>query len=396
MTGDERPLLPLRPPSIASVGAPSRLIARGVERLQRAERRYIELPTPAGAISRAHAINNRGQIVGLARWPDDQIREDTWGYDQVNTTTRAVVWEQGRMTVLETGALMDSRAFDINDYGDVVGIEYLADSPWGLDDGGLNECVAVLWQDGERIVLGPNPSFITSYAYAMNNCGQIVGAQSLGWRDEHVNAVLWESGRQTLLEPLELGNSNSGDEAGLAGDWEVKSPYDGAFGLNDQGVIVGMSHGCAVVWRDGKVRELDLSPSRYSTRTSDARDINEQGQIVGTVWPSANERRGWNGPPLCVLWQDDLAIELVPTDSSMDAPHPWQTFPKLAINNLGQVVGLQSTELPDTPWMWDGHRMIELAKPTSTWAYASDINDRGLVVGNCEYGNGVSRACLWE
>ena len=77
--------------------------------------------------SLAPAINNRGQVVGVMNFPDDEGR------------FHAYVWEDGVLLDLDPAAAGGSHALDINDHGHIVGVADFGD---GLGDGAL-------WIDGQ-------------------------------------------------------------------------------------------------------------------------------------------------------------------------------------------------------------------------------------------------------
>ncbi len=63
--------------------------------------------------------------------------------------------------------------------------------------------------------------------------------------------------------------------------------YSAAFGINDRGKVVGYAYTSnesrhAFVWRDGTMIDLNnLIPANSGWELTDARDINNNGQIVG-------------------------------------------------------------------------------------------------------------------
>lgn len=76
----------------------------------------IDLGTLGGPWSYAAGLNNRGQVVGLAK-------NEEWYY-------HAFLWYQGTMTDLGTLGGNDSSAQDINDSGQVVGFSKMStDTP---------------------------------------------------------------------------------------------------------------------------------------------------------------------------------------------------------------------------------------------------------------------------
>jgi probable HAF family extracellular repeat protein len=177
---------------------------------------HIE-PLPGLSIadfSAANAINDRGQVVGVA-----VIK---------SVGARAVLWEDGEMKVLGTLAgtpHSTSLASDIDNQGRVVG---RSDTHSGLqhafswqagtfkDLGALTELglssaaaiarngliagdatneadvqTAVLWRSGKIVDLGTLDPFGTSFGAAVNSAGHVAGAATAGSEDADVHAVLW-------------------------------------------------------------------------------------------------------------------------------------------------------------------------------------------------------------
>lgn len=55
-----------------------------------------------------------------------------------------------------------------------------------------------------------------------------------------------------------------------------------AFGINNNGIIVGQSDGKAFLWQGGKMRDLNaLIPAEAGWVLTEANAINNKGQIVG-------------------------------------------------------------------------------------------------------------------
>jgi probable HAF family extracellular repeat protein len=176
--------------------------------------RIEALPADAADLSIANAINNRGQVVGVA---------------VVKTVgTRAVLWEDGTMKVLGTlagtpGAT--STATGINERGQIVGRStsssglehaFLYENGKFTDLGPLSELGlssaaaiarnglvagdatddadsrrAVLWRKGKITNLGALDPFGTSFATAVNSKGHVAGAATAGGEDADIHAILW-------------------------------------------------------------------------------------------------------------------------------------------------------------------------------------------------------------
>jgi probable HAF family extracellular repeat protein len=170
---------------------------------------------PGGPHSEATGINRRGDIVG---WSDLTVAG--------HPTIHAVIWRDG--AAMDLGSLDEvSIARAINDKGEIVGESII---PGG-------SVHAVLWQNGQILDLGsfggecPDGARIGgSTAWAINKFGQVVGQASVLDRTrapvaEH--AFLWQDGRMT-----DLGT--------LGGDF-----FSWAFGINDRGQVVGLQSHCS-------------------------------------------------------------------------------------------------------------------------------------------------------
>lgn len=153
----------------------------------------IDLGTFGGRSSEAHGINDKGQVVGFST--------TAAGRDL------AFLWEDGKVRIFEPVHLNGfSRAYDINNIGQIVGVS----------DG-----VAVMWQYGVMNLLDIYPDTWISAAYGINEKGQIVGFQNMFWRWPSDRAVLWtiKSGLDMLKELSVLvagGDVQEGTVRGLS------------------------------------------------------------------------------------------------------------------------------------------------------------------------------------
>jgi probable HAF family extracellular repeat protein len=400
MGNDGRSLVPDRATQLERVGKSSRQITRGIDRLRSSEPRFIELAIQPGGRSEAWAINSHGQVVGSVQW-------SVVGFEWSEDNTRAVLWEHGQMALLETRVGWLSRAHDINDQGQVVGVEHRGvnwQEDWdGVHRGYLVNPQAILWDNGRRMELAGIESG-SSQAYAINNLGQIVGTaedpvSDGDWgRDHHgksaykvdlgaFRAVLWQGGERIALEILPLG-------------MDELPPWEKAYGINDLGQIVGASSSRPVEWEGNQVTEINLSGSGFhayegeSKDRGSAYDINNLGTIVGIVGPEMFYE--WAGPPRSVLWKRGLLTDIGATIDFYEPASVEGLTSNLKINNRGQVVGLQPVSAnPNRAYLWEDGRTIELGTPTSGASYALGLNDLGHVVGSYEGPDGTFRACMW-
>ena len=123
--------------------------------------RLARIVTP-GIGSDAHAINNRGQVVGQIVYGDPV----TFGA----TGTRAFMYSDGKLTVLETLGGDFCSATGINDKGQIVGSSYVSQN---------TGVAAFIYINGKMFNLNdciPKDSgWDLSQAYGINNKGQITG-----------------------------------------------------------------------------------------------------------------------------------------------------------------------------------------------------------------------------
>jgi probable HAF family extracellular repeat protein len=207
-------------------------------------------PDYASLHTKAHGLNNIGQIVGSCK------------EGEPNFYTHAVLWPDKDTEAIDLGFLgqgnpLDhSIAYGVNDVSHVVGVSAL---------GSLTR--AFLWRSGEMIDLGTLSGQIVSEAYAINNTGVIVG------RSNFV-PVIWQydvadpDSRPTIQElPIPEGFFTAVPTA-----------------VNDIGDVVGYAgspniDAHAILWRAGNAIDLGVWPGgHYSV----ANGINDIGQVVGT------------------------------------------------------------------------------------------------------------------
>lgn len=206
--------------------------------------RMREIGDFGGRVNAAHALNNSGQMAGEF-------------LDLAGECYRGFAFFPGRSArPMDTLGGSDSRAFGINNAGDIVGVASTR-YDWSHH--------AFLWQDGTLMDLGTLGGN-DSEARAINDLGQIVGSAHTSANEEH--AFLWSSGDMTDLGTL-------GGSLSLA------------CAVNDDGTVVGYSgdaHAApsAFLWLDGRMWDLNglVSPS-LDWRLTGAYAINNAGQIAG-------------------------------------------------------------------------------------------------------------------
>lgn len=311
----------------------------------------------------AEAINDRGQVVGYS--------------ETARGREHAFLWQKGQMTDL--GALPGrpySIAVAINERGQIIGWSQKRPlKEWGEPE--REDPHAFLWQQGRMIDLGGTPGRPYSWAFDINERGQVIGrlqAKDLPsgeWGHRH--AFLWQKGTMTDLGTL-------------------GGPQSEANAINDRGEIVGWSDtvprsdqwnsGHAFLWRDGRMRNLGTLGGGWG---SEANVLNEHGQVVG--WSHLYDE---GTSPHAFLWQDGRMLNLgtLQPDSESSAE---------AINERGQVVGASEGNDRSRWFLWEKGKLTRLGfelGETSHGNGGSALNDRGQIVGTASRA-GRSRPVLW-
>jgi probable HAF family extracellular repeat protein len=246
-----------------------------------------------------------------------------------------------------------SYAFGINNQGQVVGWSYLSGSTGPLH--------AVLWDNGVMTDLGTLGGNF-SQAYGINDQGQIVGSSTTAGGAQH--AVVWANGTITDL----------GTPPGR---------YIGsATAINDQGQVVVAPDGeGAYLWQAGVWTSLGGSIADY--RTSQAFGINDQSQVVGYSYPSSTSVHAF-------LWQAGEMTDLGTLGGSSISTAS-------AINNQGQVVGVSGTSGAKRAFLWDSVNGMQDLGSLGWTSAATAINDLGQVVGSSLLvPNGPAHAFYWD
>ena len=267
----------------------------------------IDLGTLGGKNSQAMRINDIGVIVGRAQvadgayhsfislggsqlWDlteiDDRLKDrfsvavginragHVVGYVQTHTEhmaarTRVFMFKDFRITDIGTFGGEDGVVAAINDAGQLVGYfgkEVHADY---ADHRG------VMWSNGVVTHLGSLGGRITT-PLDLNNSGTVVGFAQVKGGEDH--AFVYSAGRL-----VDLGTLPGGAQS-----------Y--AYAINDRGQIVGAANGAsvelrAVLFENGRAIDLNtLLPANSGWTLTEARDINDRGQIVGTGFLNGRQR----------------------------------------------------------------------------------------------------------
>jgi probable HAF family extracellular repeat protein len=274
-----------------------------------------------GYESVANAINNAGEVAGYA----NNALPDANSLAGLGSQTRAVVWWNGEIHDLGTLGGSDAMALYVNDLGQIAGQSYTSTSSPASTaiphcEDSLVALHAFLWENGRMTDL-QTLGGTCALAYALNNHGQVVGQANLTG-DSESHPFLWESGAMKDLGALGgtygyagwLNDSgqvvgaatNKGDAALLAFSWKGGEMTNlatlngdacsAADAVNSTGQVVGGSGiyaapffpACtdalehAVLWENGQILDLNSLVSSTSGLTlNEATFINDLGEISG-------------------------------------------------------------------------------------------------------------------
>jgi probable HAF family extracellular repeat protein len=344
----------------APVAAPAPAPSMPIVSSGLADWEITDLGTLGGAATNPTAINDRGQVVGVSCVVDGCLLDDRDG-KSINVAhngtgvSSGFLWQSGKMRKLAGPRGGTATPYSLDERGRVVG-----ESQQG----------AFVWQGGDSRRLGPLREGASTAAYAINDRGRIVGAQSNSSAGPFgtTHAFLWEAGRKRDLGTL-------GGHIGLA------------TAINERGQVVGWSclanERCApfpdipsppahaFLWEKGKMRDLGTLGGSGSY----AYAINERGQVVGESTPTNVEDSGLSAHAF--LWEKGTMRDLGTLGGTYSVAY--------GINDEGAVVGQSSTK--NGRWhafVWKDGVMTDLQanSPKAFVGNAVGINNRGQIVGS--------------
>jgi probable HAF family extracellular repeat protein len=222
----------------------------------------INLGTLGGSESQADAINDSGQIAGIAANAVPDSFPSPLGLPGFGTQQRAFLWENGVMRDLGTLGGPDADALLLNDRGQVAGISYTSSTP---NSSGVPTIDPFVWRSDKMLDLGGFGGTVGVPAW-LNNRGQVVGFSNLAG-DTTTHPFLW-SEAEGLKDLGALGGT-----FGL-GFWvnESGEAVGAATNQNDQAVL-------AFLWKDGVMTNLGMLAG---DTCSSSEGINSKDQIVGS------------------------------------------------------------------------------------------------------------------
>jgi len=261
----------------------------------------------------------------------------------------AITWQNGIQTDLGAlpGGNNSSIPLWINDQGNIVGF-----SENGVIDPltGNPETIAVLWKEGKIFGLGTLGGN-ASYAFAINNRGQVVGG---------------------ALNTISESNANGL----LAGGFPVV-PFSVATQIR------------AFFWQDGVMHDLGTLGSGNDAA---ALFVNDLGQVSGISFTNTTPNATTGNPTQDpFFWEDGKMVDIGNLGGTLGFVN-W-------MNNRGQVVGSSTVagDQTDRPYLWDKEKGLQDLGlfPGGVHGNAEGINDAGEVVGGSDSSNGF-HAFLWK
>ncbi len=238
--------------------------------------------------------------------------------------------------------------------------------------------------------------FPSSYAYSINNSGQIVGQSG-------ANVFLYSNGTMGSLgiegRAFDINNSGQvvGNFMGAAHGFFYSNGVTTDLGnlgggyanaINDAGQVVGyrnfdpqqpgQQH--AFLWNNGSMTDLGTLGGSYSF----ALDINTSGQVAGSAYTTGNAAQR------AFIYSNGVMTDIGTLGGTGALA--------LGINDSGQVVGSARTggNAALHPYIWTNGSMIDLGTLGGTNGYAYSINSSGQVVGRSHVVGDVDRAFLYS
>ncbi len=279
------------------------------------------LGTFGGDESRAYDINNVGQVVGYSRLADGRRRAVVW-YDVNNDN----VVDPGEVNSLGTLGGSESGAFAINETGQVAGWS------WQLEN--VNHH-ATLWTDsngdwksnaGELASLGDLGGG-KSRAYGINSAGQVAGFS------------LIPSARRDAMRWTDGNGNNSGDPGEMADLGTLGGVHTYGLGINSAGHVVGDSEVAEGVrrafrWIDADANGLADPGAMVDLGTlggseSYAYGMNSLGHVVGMSTDAGGEKHAFIYDGIGMTDLNDL----LPANSG------WLLTVARGVNDTDEIVG---------------------------------------------------------
>jgi probable HAF family extracellular repeat protein len=307
----------------------------------------ISQPGLGGPNSAAGGVNKFGQIIGIAETAANDPNKENFCVYGTGKQCLTFLWDFGVMTPLPTLGGTNSTYGAINNLGEVAGIAETNQSTscnTGVAANGTGPQVlnfeAVVWGPaaGQIRELSPLPGDTVGMAIGINDGGQAVGASGscantvVPGFAAAPHAVLWERDGTPHSLPS-LGGSEPDTTVLGAGTFGCS--------INNAGIVAGQAtlsdnktwH--PVLWQDGIVSDLGVLQGDL---VGIAAGINNRGEVVGA---SVSAPGPATGNPRAYVWRNGVMTDL---NSLVPATSPLYLLTAFAINDSGEIVGFGATD----------------------------------------------------
>lgn len=286
-------------------------------------------------------ISPNGKVAGFTSVPDGPLH--------------AFVYDGQKMIDLGTFGGPDSRAWAINQCGNVVGSAATSD-----------QYRHAFLYDGTMHDLGTlgGPS---SEALDISACGKVTGWANTASGPEH--AFLYEKGVMKDLGTLAGANFSYGNAVNARGQ------VTGYSGISGNGFH-------AFLYTNGAMIDLGALDGDISN----GKDINEAGKVIG-------QYRGADGQTHGFIYDGKAMSDL----GTLGALPGVEFVDPVAINEAGHVTGVAVTAGGLThAFIYDGKQMRDLDPGGLNFSRAADINEKDQVVGTMLFAGGnTEHAMTW-
>jgi probable HAF family extracellular repeat protein len=262
-----------------------------------------------------------------------------------------------------------SEVGDINDQGKVVGV-------WRASQ---YDASAFVWtpEEGKTDLAQLDPTQTLSFAFAINNIGQVAGYCAV---PPHNHIVLWSpENTVTELNPNVAGQPRDINDAGQVVGLTEIAEYLGLqlYQLPDHAFLWSTENGMTYI------------PMPLGVHASLASGINNKGEIVG--YTLKDNPTGVHITDRAFSYTANKGIKF------LAAPAGATVSAAIDINDKGEIVGYYVKDNLQHAVLWAKNgKMVELGTlPGNSMSVAVEINDKGQVVGSSFNSQTDSHAFLW-